>query len=96
MKAIWKFELRPNEGDSMVASIKMPAGAEILTVQMQGATPKIWALVDPTAPLEERRLQVVGTGHPFELREGAEYLGTFQMNGGSFVFHVFDMYLVLS
>lgn len=91
MSVIWKFELKPNEGDSMVATIPMPAGAQVLTVQMQGVTPKIWALVDPAAPKTDRQFQVAGTGHPVNLRPGAKYLGTFQMNDGTFVFHVFEI-----
>lgn len=72
----------------------MPKGAELLTVQTQyaggpGETPALWALVDPDAPRETRRFQLVGTGHR-EVEEDLTYVGTFQLTGGSFVGHVFE------
>lgn len=91
MSVIWKFELQPDGGDNTVVTLFMPAGAQVLTVQMQGVTPKIWALVDPAAPKEVREFQVVPTGLLFEARACLKYLGTFQLNDGTFVFHVFEV-----
>lgn len=96
-QVVWKYELKPNEGDSLLVTLLMPKGAQVLTVQMQGATPQIWALVDPNAPKEVREFQVVGTGHTFEPRACLKYLGTFQLENGAFmsptfVFHVFEVY----
>ena len=69
----------------------MPRGAELLTVQVQRGEAYVWARVDPSAPVVERDLHVAGTGHPLPLRaDGAPFLGTFQLNGGGLVFHVFD------
>lgn len=90
-KVIWKFDLKPNEGDEMVAVVNMPVGAQVLTVQMQYGEPRLWALVDPNAPKADRRFQVVGTGHKFNPKPSAHYLGTFQMQSGAFVFHVFEV-----
>jgi hypothetical protein len=91
MSVIWKFGLKPNEGDSMIATIAMPSGAQVLTVQVQAGIPQIWAVVDPKAPIVERRFQVVGTGHPFEMKPSHKYLGTFQMHQGLFVYHLFEV-----
>jgi hypothetical protein len=68
--------------------IEMPKGAAVLCVQAQGGLPKLWASVDPTAPRVKRRFGIYGTGHemPGFL---AHYVGTFQMQDGAFVFHVF-------
>jgi hypothetical protein len=69
--------------------VKMPKGAEILSVQIQKGRPCIWALVDPDAQSEVRRLCVRGTGHTLKGNEG-RYIGTFQAMGGDLVMHVFE------
>jgi hypothetical protein len=84
-KTIWKYDLEP---DGSV--IEMPQGAKPLSVQMQGDGPCLWALVDPEAAKESRRFHVAGTGHPLPDNLG-DHLGTFQMNGGALVFHVFEL-----
>jgi len=84
-KAIWKYPLEPDQ-----ASIYLPVGAEILCVQVQGSEPCLWALVDPaTSDKETRHIGIYGTGHRIEGDPG-RYIGTFQLNGGTLVFHVFD------
>ena len=42
MKTIWKFPVPVNDGNVL----EMPEGAKILSVQVQGETPCLWALVD--------------------------------------------------
>lgn len=86
-KEVWKFQLtEPKE------SIEMPVEAQILTVQTQGGIPCLWALGDPSAPKELRCFEVYGTGHPihYDMAIERNYIGTFQINGGSLVFHVFE------
>lgn len=83
MKTIWKFPIKVT--DQQV--LQVPQDAQLLSVQMQGDQPCIWALVDPEAQKRPCTVQVFGTGHPVA-SEGA-FLGTFQMHGGSLVFHVF-------
>lgn len=85
-QTIWKFEL-PVEDEP---SVRMPLGAEVLTVQTQAGKPCLWALVDPAAPKHDRRFRIVGTGHPFDDADAHRYIGTFQMHGGALVFHVFE------
>jgi len=87
-KTILKFELETTDNQI----IEMPVNAEILTVQTQNEVPCIWALVDPTKPKEKRFIEVFGTGHDvhYDMGVGRNYLGTYQLHGGSLVFHVFE------
>jgi len=71
--------------------ISMPAGATILTVQVQGETPCIWAIVDPEQPIAVRRFRIFGTGHPLDIEPAlSRYIGTFQLLGGRYVGHLFE------
>lgn len=87
-KTIWKFELAVNDRNN----IKMPVGAEILTVQVQNEAPCIWAMVEPDSGTEVRHFRTFGTGH--EIPDGAgqsyKYIGTYQLMDGQFVGHLFE------
>lgn len=86
MRAIWKFPLEIGLTD-----IEIPVGAELLAVQTQAPdTPCLWAIVNLEADRETRRFAVVGTGHPLNGSE-QKYIGTFQLLGGAFVGHVFEL-----
>lgn len=86
MKTIYKYAI--DVTDEQI--VKLPANARILTVQVQGGTPCIWALVDTNEVLiEDVTIRVHGTGHPIDDSDNLDYIGTFQMHGGSLVFHVF-------
>ena len=87
-KTIWKFELETTDKQTL----KMPVGAKILTVQTQNEKPCLWALVDPNAEKEDRFIEVFGTGHPIGCDMGVDrkYISTYQLRGGSLVFHVFE------
>lgn len=82
---VWKFPLYPD------TTMKMPKGAKVLTVQVQGSGPCIWALVDPMEPeYEERVYSVVGTGWNADV-DVSNYVGTFQLlEPDGLVFHVFE------
>lgn len=86
MKTIWKYPL-PTAG---APSLYMPAGAQILSLQVQGGVPCLWALVDPSRTQETRFFHIVGTGHELADNPGI-YVGTFQVEGGEFVFHLFEV-----
>ncbi len=81
---IWKFPLAVDDN----AVCHMPEGARVLTVAVQTGAPWLWAIVDRHAPLEKRRFAVRGTGH--DLDAVGDYIGTFMLDGGSLVFHVFE------
>jgi hypothetical protein len=85
MIMIWKYTLIPNR-----AIIEMPMGAKILTVQVQRNVPRIWAMVNPEETQREKRIfQVYGTGHKMKSVPGI-YIGTFQIDEGRFIYHVFE------
>jgi hypothetical protein len=86
MKRVYKYQLGMR-GTSQI--IDMPAGAELLAVQVQHDVPCIWALVNLDNPMTQREFLIVGTGHNLPERYGG-HVGTFQLDGGSFVFHVFE------
>lgn len=90
MKTIYKYTLEPS-GFPSVQDIQMPDLSELLTVQVQLGRPQLWALVDPSRPLRTRKIEVFGTGEDIE-SDGVhrKYIGTFQLEGGGLVFHVFE------
>jgi hypothetical protein len=88
MKTIYKNELQLL--DEQIITI--PFGAEILTVQTQRETPCLWFLVDPNeGRLQEIKIAIHGTGHIIHEPRFKKYLGTFQLQGGSFVGHAFEI-----
>lgn len=82
---IYKYELSVEDA----VEIQMPAGADVLCVQVQQSKPYLWAKVHTSATETTRKFYVVGTGHPMPV-DAKEYVGTFQLQGGSLVFHVFE------
>jgi hypothetical protein len=85
---VWKYAVPI--GDAF--ELRMPRGARCLTVQVQGAGLCLWALVDPSAPLETRRFLFRGTGHEIDYGYAElVWVGTFQLEGGALVFHVFEV-----
>jgi hypothetical protein len=91
-QVVWKFPLdgRPEQ------TILMPPNAQILCVQMQhqgaqGGIACLWAQVDPTDLARyPRHFVIVGTGEPLPETVSLWYVGTFQTQGGVFVWHVFE------
>jgi len=73
-------------------SLDLPAGAKILTIQVQRDEPQIWALVDPEQQPRPYNFRLAGTGHDItESRDSLEYIGTFQLVGGNFIGHLFEV-----
>lgn len=85
-KAIYKYELVIT--DRQVISI--PEGSSILTVQMQNGRPCMWVLVEVDREPVDRIITCYGTGNPIKSHPGA-YIGTVQSNGGSLVWHFFNV-----
>lgn len=87
MKTVWKYQLSAD--DDVV--ITMPVNAEPLSVQTQNGEPYLWALVDPNENVfESRKFRLAGTGHPIT-NANIVFIGTFQLYGGSFVGHLFEV-----
>ena len=83
MKRVWKFTL--NMADEQI--VKMPMGANLLSIQLQGGEMVMWALVDPLTPnVGHRMIQCYGTGSG--LRSVGQHVATVQ--AGSLVYHFFD------
>jgi hypothetical protein len=90
MKKIFKYHFAAGT----VSTIAMPIGAEILSVDDQGSTPTLWALVDPNAKEGIRKLAAVGTG--WEIEPGSRvdsntFVGTICMKEVPLVWHIFDL-----
>lgn len=84
MKAVWKFPI----GGPRTA-LGIPSGARILDIQVQDNEPQLWVLVNPENAPVIRTFQAVATGQHFD-DSGCVYIGTFQINGGRLVFHLFE------
>jgi len=85
---IWRFAL-----DTIATSqtIRMPIGAEILTVQIQDGKPCLWAEIDADskALTEPRYIQVYETGQAMiGMSLDRKYIATIQI--GQTVYHVFE------
>jgi hypothetical protein len=70
---------------------ELPAGSQLLCVQMQRGEPQLWAVVDTDQPPVARDFRWVGTGHPFDLGTHCAYIGTVQISEGLRVFHLFEV-----
>lgn len=81
---VWKTVLKP----AHVQDIDVPDGAELLCAREQFNQMCVWFKCDPDAPTTKRTLAIVGTGHAAP--PGARYVGSCMMDGGQFVFHVFE------
>lgn len=84
-RSIWKFTFNVNDW----CEFNMPVGAVIRHISVQNDTPCLWAEVDLDAPSEIRRFRTYGTGHPMD-NTPQTYLGTYFIQGGRFVFHLYE------
>lgn len=86
MQTIWKYEVPVIDR----FEVPLPVGAVVLSVQCQRGTPCIWVQVNTNNPGMMRRFGVFGTGNPMPEVVG-NYVGTFQLNNGTLVFHLYEM-----
>jgi hypothetical protein len=89
MKTIWKFSIPAS--DSFVNI--MPKGSTIIHVEAQFNNPYMWAEVDSGAELVEREFEIFATGQTIPDRDGVNRLhcGSFLMDNGSLVFHLYEV-----
>jgi len=93
MLTIWKFPLKPG-----FFKVSMPKGARVLSVQTQRTRDSVsgeammWALCDdsPTTEKELRDFLTLGTGHDASAVRNMRFVGTFQLDDGALVFHLFE------
>lgn len=91
IKAVWKYEIDPR---AEFTTLKMPVGATPLAVDLQHNLVQMWCLCNPAEKvLEERSFILVGTGEGFDA-ENAKYIGTFQVQGGVFIWHLFEIVII--
>jgi hypothetical protein len=73
--------------------IKLPLGAQLLTVKLQHNVVCLWAMVDTSViKTEMREIEMLLTGEEIELPYRRHYLGTVLINNGEFVFHYFERF----
>lgn len=84
MRTIHKFPVK-----SAPFKVALPRGAKFLAVQTQHENPQMWFEVETDRPTQDRTFMIVGTGHSMPDDE-LLHLGTFQMQGGALVFHLYE------
>ena len=85
MEVIYKYELSIDDEQC----VDIPAINQILSIQVQNGKPCMWVKVDTSSKLEKRYFKTVGTGNPIHFTACC-YVGTYQVEGGALVFHVFE------
>jgi len=85
MITIYKYPIPAGNGEF---GHVMPERAKILTVQTQKNVGHLWALIDTDRADQVRKFSTRGTGHLAD-NLGA-YIGSYQIDGGNLVFHIFD------
>ncbi len=85
-RTIHKFPLIVTDSQELL----LPRGFQPLCVQVQHGIPCLWALVDAGAEKAYFTFRTYGTGHPItEPENSLRYVGTYQLDDGRLVFHVF-------
>jgi hypothetical protein len=72
--------------------VHLPLNAQIISIQLQGDIPCVWAVVNPLEEyIETKQFKVFGTGHPMPdtILRTHEFRSTLQLSNG-LVFHVFE------
>jgi hypothetical protein len=90
VESIFKYQLEVTDEQT----IELPIGAKVLSVGNQREFVFMWALVNTGSHCNtEKRIFVIkGTGHSIEDGDldGARFIGTVMLMGGSLIFHVFE------
>lgn len=84
---VWKYPIPTRD----TFDLSLPVGARILSVHTQDNQPCLWAHVSPDAPKELREFRTCGTGHDMPDDEAHEFIGTFLIDNGLLVFHLFEI-----
>ncbi len=91
MKTVHYYPVDPPDKDDTV-TLRMPKGAQLLTIMIVMRRVRLYALVDAKAPKSERCIRVVSTGSDIGSDEKLIYIGSCSVDdGGSpLVFHFFE------
>ena len=85
-KTVWKYVLKQD-----TTTVDIPEDSKFLSVQIQGGEPVMWWEVDPNKTKYTYHFAIVGTGWENSVYPNYNYLGTFQVMGGAFVFHLYEV-----
>jgi hypothetical protein len=97
VKRIFKYpipmEVKPEgAGWDPETVVELPMGSKILTIQVQGNHPMIWAEVDLSAFMnEKRKFMILNTGAVIPEDKKLAYISTVQFNNGALIFHVYEV-----
>lgn len=86
-KTIHRYQLNCS---GLREEVKMPEGAELLTVDVRDGDVHLWAQVDTRNPEKTRLVTCYGTGQPTPNNPG-KYIGTTQLFSGKLVLHWYDL-----
>lgn len=85
MKTIHKYTIDP-----FTSTLLMPLGAKPLSVQVQRGEVRLWCEVDDSSTKVLHEVHVYGTGHDITHDSTkCQFVGTFQLDNGQLVFHVY-------
>jgi len=84
MRAVYKYELEIT-GEQV---LRIPKGAQLNYFGEQNGKLFVWADVRDTNDLEDRVINIFGTGHPIG-DHPYEWMGTVQMSNG-LVWHIYE------
>ena len=91
MKTIWKYPLEIKN----TQSIDIPKGSNLLSVQTQNEVPCLWVFIhNSSAELETIKLRTIGTGLEITKEDFTpdNFIGTYQLENGRRVLHVFKAF----
>jgi hypothetical protein len=90
MKTIYKYPIVTTDRQTLL----LPKDAEILSVQIQGDSPVLYAFINTKNKTKTARvIEIFGTGNPIEEYDtikSLKYIGTYQLQMIGFVGHVFE------
>lgn len=83
---IWKVILKVTD----TQEIEVPAGSRFLCAREQANQVCVWFRCNPDVAKSKRTILICGTDHDAPEYQDAAYLGTAIVNGGAYVWHVFE------
>jgi|GEM_PF-2859513 hypothetical protein len=78
--------------DFGITSISMPIDSIILSCQRQNNNIVLWVLADEFKPHKKKLFEAVMTGRPVDPNNIIKHIATIQLDEGSFVTHIFEIY----
>lgn len=86
-KVIWKYNLTTKKRQVVL----LPQGHKFLSIQIQGTMAVMWIMVEPDNEKVEVEFVLRETGEPFIQPKNERYRGTYQLSGGNYIIHVFEV-----